>query len=183
MRKAIKIGTRGPLGRLFRRWRRERDGVAAIEFAFCALPFFILLFAIIETGIILTAGIVLDNAVQRVGRLVMTGQLHQGDKLPSKEEFAELVCENITLPLTCDGLEIDLQTFNDFGSIDLSYDKDNLHYTMGDGEEISVLRAFYEWSWTTSLLHGLSDDPDGHVLLSSVAAFRNEPFPCPNACN
>ena len=39
-----------------RRFRRDRRGSAAVEFALIATPFFALLFAIIETSIVFFAG-------------------------------------------------------------------------------------------------------------------------------
>ncbi|MDY8108695.1 TadE/TadG family type IV pilus assembly protein [Fulvimarina sp. 2208YS6-2-32] len=164
--------------RRFADWRGDRRGVAAIEFAFCALPFFMIVFAIIETGIVLTAGVVLENGVDAVGRQILTGQLHQGETLPSKEAFSKLVCDQVSYFLGCDKLEIDLRTFSNFASIDLTYDPTDLQYVLGEGDQISVLRVYYKWEWITSFLHGLASSDDGTVLLSSVAAFQNEAFPC-----
>ncbi len=47
---------RGWFGRLLGRYRRDSKGATAIEFAFVALPFFALLFAIIETALVFFAG-------------------------------------------------------------------------------------------------------------------------------
>ena len=44
-----------------RRFRRNRRGSAAVEFALIATPFFALLFAIIETSIVFFAGQVLET--------------------------------------------------------------------------------------------------------------------------
>ena len=43
------------LKHLLRRFRRNQEGVIAVEMGFIALPFFALLFAIIETGIVFFA--------------------------------------------------------------------------------------------------------------------------------
>src|ERR1700731_5367557 len=56
------------------RFRRNRRGSAAVEFALVAPVFFALLFAIIETGIMFFASQVLETVTQDAARQVMTGQ-------------------------------------------------------------------------------------------------------------
>ncbi|EAU40849.1 TadE-like protein [Fulvimarina pelagi HTCC2506] len=165
------------LGSLFKRLRKDRGGVAAIEFVLCAFPFFALFLAIIETAILFTAGIVLESGVQGVARQILTGQLQSaGDEAPTKEEFKQLVCDRIDYFLACDKIQVDLKTFDDYSAIDLSYDPDGFGYDLGGSEDINVLRVFYEWEWQTSMLHALSGDDNGKLTFASVAAFRNEPF-------
>ena len=60
--------------RVIRRFARQQSGSAAVEFGLIALPFFALLFAILETAIIFFAGQALETAVVDSGRLIMTGQ-------------------------------------------------------------------------------------------------------------
>ena len=67
--------------RLWGRFARDRSGVAAVEFAFVGLPFILILYAIIETGLILTGNFLLERGSEQVGRLVLTGQL-QGQEKP-----------------------------------------------------------------------------------------------------
>src|SRR5262245_14711114 len=60
--------------RIVRRLVRKDDGAAALEFAAVGAPFFFLLFAIIETGLMLWGSQMLETAVADAGRLIMTGQ-------------------------------------------------------------------------------------------------------------
>ncbi len=46
-------------------FRRDTRGNAAVEFALIAFPFFFLLLAMIETALATTAGVMLNNAVDR----------------------------------------------------------------------------------------------------------------------
>ena len=57
-----------------RRFRRNRRGSAAVEFALVAPVFFALLFAIIETAIVFFASQVLETITQDSARMIMTGQ-------------------------------------------------------------------------------------------------------------
>ena len=51
-------------GRL-REFVRSRDGTAAIEFALLAIPYFLIIFAIIETFVAFTAEQVVSNEIGR----------------------------------------------------------------------------------------------------------------------
>ena len=53
-----------------------------------------------------------------------------------------------------------------------------LQYVPGNGGDIVVVRAFYEWPIYVRLLgNDLANMPGGKRLLAATAAFRNEPFP------
>jgi Flp pilus assembly protein TadG len=58
---------------VWRRFRRNRGGSAAVEFALVAPMFFALLFAIIETALVFFAGQVLETVNQNSARMIMTG--------------------------------------------------------------------------------------------------------------
>ena len=63
-----------PVGNILRRFRRNRGGSAAIEFALVAPVFFALLFAIIETAVMFFASQVLETIAQESARMILTGQ-------------------------------------------------------------------------------------------------------------
>ena len=56
--------------------RRAREGAAAVEFAMVALPFFVLLYSLIELGLVFMIDAVAENAVVDATRLVRTGQAY-----------------------------------------------------------------------------------------------------------
>jgi Flp pilus assembly protein TadG len=55
--------------RLVRRFVRQQDGSAAVEFGMVALPFLGLTFAILETALVFFAGQTLETAVTDSARL------------------------------------------------------------------------------------------------------------------
>ena len=61
-------------GNILRRFRRNRRGSAAVEFALIAPIFFGLLFAIIELAMVFFASQVLETVTQDSARMIMTGQ-------------------------------------------------------------------------------------------------------------
>ena len=61
--------------RIIKRFNKSEDGVAAIEFGMLALPFLMLIFAILETAIGFFAAQVFESGVDSVGREIRTGQI------------------------------------------------------------------------------------------------------------
>jgi Flp pilus assembly protein TadG len=168
---------------LFGRFRRDQKGATAIEFAIVALPFFSLLFAIIEHSLLYFGAQSLDNALMTTSRLIKTGQA-QSQGL-SEAEFRDLVCEQIDFLMDCGNrLKIDVRTYNNFGGLtpnsplndDGSYSND-FTFDAGSGGEIVLVRIFYSWPLVTPMFSdSVSNMNDGSYLLSSSAVFRNEPF-------
>jgi Flp pilus assembly protein TadG len=64
--------------RLVRRFVRQQDGSAAVEFGMVAVTFLGLTFAILETALVFFAGQTLETAVTDSARLIMTGQAQPG---------------------------------------------------------------------------------------------------------
>ena len=101
---------------LVRRFVRQQDGSAAVEFGFIALPFLGLTFAILETALVIFTGQTLETAVQDLARLVMTGQAQTGGW--SKEDFKTAVCARIYGLFDCSGkIYVDVKTYANFSAI------------------------------------------------------------------
>lgn len=163
-----------------RRFRRDRSGVTAVEFALIAGPFFFIIFAIIETALATTAGVFLNDAVNTAARNVLTGQVQASDM--DADGFRAQICDRVDVLMSCDRLKLDLRTYPagtpipDFQMKDGSIDSSTFCFDPGAQDTITVLRAYYEWPWTTAILNRLASDTNGNAILYSVAAFMNEPF-------
>ncbi|MDO8534313.1 MAG: pilus assembly protein, partial [Xanthobacteraceae bacterium] len=81
------------LMRFARRLVRRDDGTTVIEFGIVVIPFFALLFAIIEIALVFYAGQVLETAVGDASRLIMTGQAQTGGF--SQTQFKTEVCNRL----------------------------------------------------------------------------------------
>jgi Flp pilus assembly protein TadG len=165
--------------RAMRRLARKEDGSAAIEFGLVAGPFLGLVFAILETAFVFFAGQTLETAVADSARLIMTGQAQtQG---MGQTAFKDAVCARVFGLFDCaNGLHIDVKTYPAFVDIDhtLPLDangafKNDMTYQPGGAGDIVVVRLFYQWPVYVSMLTNMSGNKR---LLSSAAAFRNEPF-------
>ncbi len=166
------------------RFGRDERGATAVEFSIVALPFFALMFAIIETSLLFFAGQTMETAVANSARLIRTGQAQQQGF--DANNFKAQICNQIMTLFTCPaGLKLDVRKYTTFDSIDLGVPVDgsgNLKvtekYEPGKGGDIVVVRAYYEWPvFVPQMGNDLANMPNGKHLLVATAAFRNEPFP------
>jgi Flp pilus assembly protein TadG len=169
--------------RLFRarRFVRHQKGATAVEFGLVVLPFFALLFMIIETAIVFFAGQTLETAVADSARLILTGQA-QTAKFDATA-FKNAVCGKIYGLFDCDGkMYVDVKTYNSFSSISDTVQFDasgnpQTGYSPGNPGDIVVVRLIYQWPIIVPMVQGWLANSGGNTrLLVATAAFRNEPY-------
>ena len=185
-------------GGLFVRLRRSRDGVAAIEFALLAIPFFMLLFAIIETCVAYAAEQVLDNAVDEMSRKLRTGQITYGTGQPtdmSGDDFREAFCAEIAIMMSCDDrLSLNVKSLATFEDIPSGIPREDgrpfgdlnttgFGFTPGKDGSKNMMRAYYRWPILTDLIRPFVTNirpEDGGMpsdyLIVGTAAFQNEAY-------
>ena len=169
-------------------------GSAAIEFAMVAPVFFVLLMGTIEAGVIFFGQSVLQNAVNDTARLVRTGQTgcyttSGGNCVAmTQAQFRTKLCGYVsTLLKNCSGadMQFDVQAYpSGFSSASNSSPLDaggNLTtltaFNVGAACDVVLVRAYYKWPvFTPGLSYFLANVAGGYHLLSSAAAFRNEPY-------
>ena len=171
------------INKALRRFRRNRRGSSAVEFALVAPAFLALLFAIIETAIVFLASQVLETMVQHSARMVMTGQAQAN--LYSQSDFHDYVCRQIPALFNCSNIYVDVQNYPaGFPSVPPPSQIDgsknfinNMRYCPGNAGDIVVVRLFYQWPlFVTGLGYNISNLSGSKRLLSATAAFRNEPY-------
>lgn len=170
-----------------RAFARDDRGVTAIEFGILALPFFTLIYAILETTMVFLAGQVLDGSVEDASRMIKTGRAQSYDL----GDFRELLC-GYTFRLfgpDCSNVVIRVDKISDFSSTSalmpttvcdpddgcrLDVDED---YIPGGRRDVIQVTAYYRWPLLVNLPYfNLSNQPDGYRLLAATRVFRNEPF-------
>lgn len=167
---------------LLARFVRNHSGVAALEFALIAAPFFFLLFAMIEVGAVFFMGSMMENAVLEASRDIRTGRAQSSGM--SETAFKNAVCDRISMLGSCDNVEIDVRIFEDFDGVDQSspidegeMDTDDFGFDPGDAGDIVLVRAFYRWQLLTpGLTAALANMDNNEYLVSAATVFRNEPF-------
>jgi Flp pilus assembly protein TadG len=163
---------------------QSQSGSALLEFAFIAPVFFVLLFGIIEAGILFFSQSTLQFATNEVARLVRTGQVQA--QAMTQAQFRTRVCNAIAPLVSCDArLQIDVRAFNSFTAASFGNPLDangNLNpalnnYQPGGASDVVLVRVYYTWPVMTPVLTPfLVNMAGGSHLLSATAAFRNEPF-------
>ena len=165
------------------RFRRDESGVTAVEFGMVALPFLVLLFAILEVSLSFFSIMMVENAVETASRLVKTGQAQTAGF--SETQFKQQICDKVFILPNCNTeLRLDVRTYNSFGDITLDSPVDadgefteDYNFDMGSADQIIVVRAFYKWDLMNRIPGlGISNLSDGSLLIDASAAFKNEPF-------
>jgi Flp pilus assembly pilin Flp len=173
---------------LFRRaagLARDRSGATAIEFGILALPFFLLVVAVLETTISFTAEQVMSNTTDNLSRQIRTGQI-----VPASTDevaFRTLICDEleIMVPADCPGLHFDLQSYPTFADVPKSIpfaspgvlDTSGFRYEPGGAGTINNLRIIYKWPVYTDMMKArIAGLKDGRVLLYTTTTWQNEQY-------
>lgn len=179
------IGRRG--------FARDEKGATAVEFALLALPFFTLIYAILEISIVFLAGQLLDSAVQDASRQIRTGQA-QGAGW-NVDTFRTEVCKGLYGMFNCSAstLVVKVSVVTSFASATATppisaectatSPPEKCAFTMaqtfdgGARSQIVLAQAYYKWP-TLMNVPGLNlhTQAGGTRLLSAVRVFANEPF-------
>lgn len=167
--------------------RRGREGAAAVEFALVALPFFLLIFAILEIAVVLTVSALLESATMNSGRLVRTGQVSE---TMTQAEFKAEICERmLVFSSQCMGrLYLDVRPVNTFsnplvpnpigknGQGQTVFDEEQTSFQPGQPRDLMVVRVWYRQPTMTPFLNQAMSRLSGDTLLHATSAFRNEPY-------
>lgn len=194
--------TRRLLAPVIRRGRgiaRDEDGAVAVEFAILAIPFFTLIFAILETSITFFAQQILESALQDATRYIRTGQ---SQTAWDKTAFRKAICDGTFGLFECSSnpstsrLIISVKPVTTFGAaateitkpIDdkctlTSTDPTDCDWKLaeafddGKGSDVIIAQAFYKWPTIVNLpWFSLANQAGDNRLLSAVRVFKNEPF-------
>lgn len=185
----------------WRRFARSRDGAAAIEFAILAFPYFLVVFAILETFIAFIGEQVLSNGVEVMARKLRTGEIRY--PATDRTAFRTAFCNEISLVIKCTPEEIatptllylDVRSFNTFADIPTTIPRQStapysdlkttdFAYSPGGKSSINMLRAYYRWQVMTDLVRPYITTirpADGSMprdfLIVATATFQNEAYP------
>jgi Flp pilus assembly protein TadG len=164
---------------------RNRDGVAAVEFALVAVPLFWLIFGMLEFGAMSIVQTSMDSAVAQAGRQIRTGIAQNGGF--TKAQMEQQICDNLNeiMSLECAGnLYLDVDRYDSFADIgngsplnEGAIDQAQLNYNPGGANEVILVRAYYQWQIFTPMFGAIfSNMSDRRRLVVSSMMFRNEPF-------
>jgi Flp pilus assembly protein TadG len=156
-------------------------GAAAIEFAVIALPLFMMLFGMIETGIMAFTSSVLEAATREAARQVRTGVVQGAADAASR--FRTEFCPHLPATMACSRFYFDIRTFADFAAITLppvSFDADGvpqgLQFAPGGANSVIAVRVIHPYRFMTPWVGQLMGGADNTVPLIATAVMRAEPY-------
>jgi Flp pilus assembly protein TadG len=172
--------------RLLGAFVKNRDGSTAIEFTMLAIPFSLLVFAILESCISFAGQQVLANATDDIARQLRTGQIKATDI--NETILKNMVCDRLEIIVSegCPGLVVDLRQYPTFAAaaavkikLTAAKDIDTTGFAVSPGPSLSknMLRVFYKWPVMTDFMRkSMSNLKDGKTLHFAAVTWQNEPF-------
>ncbi|EKS34122.1 MAG: Flp pilus assembly protein TadG [Afipia broomeae] len=175
------------INKALRRFRRDRRASAAVEFAFVAPIFFVLLFAVIETALVFFAAQILETGTQDSARLMLTHQAQ--DAGMTQAQFKQDLCNRVSIMFTCTDVYVDVKSYAEGTTVNITDPIDgsgnfvnNFTYQTAPAGSAAtvVVRAFYQWPmFVTGLGYNIANigrnTSNSKRLLAATAAFRVEP--------
>lgn len=168
---------------LFHR-RPRREGATAVEFAIVAVPFFFVIFAVLELGVIFLVDSTLEAAVQQATRLVRTGQAQSGAVSPA--QFRTAMCEAMNVfENDCETRAVvDVRPVPSFNApnppdpiVDGQFNEDQTDFDPGASGDLMLVRVWYRQPVITPMLsRAMTRLESGDAMIQVTTAFRNEPF-------
>lgn len=184
-----------PRKRRLRSFVKNRDGATVIEFALLALPFSMLIFAIIESCIAFASEEYMQNITDDLARQLRTGDIDRNTE--TAEAFKTRFCNQFKT-FAGDGCEdnviIDLRNFPTFAqaaALQTYVNDDNeivvpggAKFEPGPPESRNILRVFYPWPVMSDIMRPRMSTVreagllrDNATLHFATATWQNEPFP------
>jgi Flp pilus assembly protein TadG len=171
--------------RHFHKWRRREDGVAAVEFALIATPFFLIIIGIIEVSMFFAAGTVLEGGASSAARLLRTGQAQLSED--PEATFQTSLCSHVSRMIPCERIQyevirLDDNTFAGAEEYEPEFDDDgNLvpsPFSTGNSNDVIMVRTVYRYQFLTPFLGSLITGDPGrnwsmHMAMSVIKA---EPY-------
>ncbi len=168
--------------RIFRSFIRNRKGSAAIEFAILALPFMVLIFAIIEIAIMFFVDSGLDAALHKAVRQVRVGTAKTGSWDIAR--FKTAVCTELSYSFSCaDHLKVRAVVVSNMASVSkanpivngvLNVTED---FNIGGSGDYVLIQAYLTWDPVLKLYTFAGGHlSNGSYVLGAAELFKNEPF-------
>ena len=158
------------------RFLRHSRGNAMIQFALAGPIFLLMVFMILDNGLLLFAQATLDNATRDAGRTILLGQA------TSATVFTNRFCSDVGTLIDCSKITYHVQSSTvSFSSIGAGFTTDgngnmstNIWSPGGSSDYVLVQVGYkrgYLISWLGNIVGGTKS-----VLLLATYAFQNEPY-------
>lgn len=177
-----------------RRFRRSESGATAIEFSIIVLPFLMIIWAVVETGLMFWTNQVLEESLSQASRALVTGESRtrytSSNPASNLAAFRDDICARAPAGfIDCSKLYVDVQTYSDFSGASSGMagskpvasgklDTSKFSYNQPATNQIVVVRAVLDYklflnAWASE---GLADLDGGRRAIVASMVFRAEPF-------
>jgi Flp pilus assembly protein TadG len=156
---------------VFTRFKRREEGAAAVEFALVALPFFGLVFAVIELAIFFTASRYLEDGLFNASRKVLTQRLPSGSICAA---FKTEVESELSAWFSPSKLTLFVTPVANFGTAGTALALRAGGCTFGATGQTMLMRATYEYPFQGFRFIAGSTSLGKDIKLSASTAFRVE---------
>ena len=178
---------------------RDRSGSAVVEFAFAVMPLAMLIVAVVEFGMIMFTGVLMESGLRDASRYGITG--YEIDGKSRLDRIVEIVAENTLGLVDLSTAQFDVLVYESYGDIGRgedfvdangngSYDSGETFTDENDNDtwdadvgtagaggsgDIVVYRIKYAWPLLTPFA-GQFIGSDGTFPIRASIAVRNEPW-------
>ncbi len=174
------------VARLILRWRRDRSGVTAIEFAIVAIPFLLFMYGIIAIGLFFFTTFAVENGLEQAARLIRTGQAQKAHM--TDVQFKNEVCSFLPGFIDCQNkLLVNVRSFAEADMTPVVAQSECLNggslgslttYSPGAANQVVLLTLCFEWELAKRIpFLQLGDMANGSRLIQAATVFRTEPYP------
>ena len=190
----------------FTTFGRDRSGTTAIEFGVVAMPFLMMMAAIIDVGSYYLALNALDRGIDETARFVRTGEAQSGGitssvgtiDIHSVAAFRQSVCDNARNAggsFNCSNVVVILNSGNSWADVAAADQtcttgtspnvvmraststSDTLTAHVGGTSAFVIATVCYPWDMAKFLpFVNIGNLQDGSMLLQSSVAFQTEPY-------
>lgn len=187
-RRKLRAGKRGGLASAF---ARNDRGATAVEFGLIAIPFFAIIFAIMQSALVFWSQQILDTVLTDAVRQVYTGQFQRANGgstgTAALDALRSVMCptgaQARTTIFNCANVKLDVRSFASFpnGIPDPPIKDGAMNPSFGQYQcpapgQIALVRAVVEFPIFVTLLNPNMANLNGNRLLMATAAFQTEPY-------
>jgi Flp pilus assembly protein TadG len=182
-----------PQARL-KRFRKADDGSVLIEFGFIAPVFFLLVFVLIETALMMFQEYAMQAGIQEAARMIRTGQAQNagwtvGSFKTKACEFAKIIpnCSSkIKVYINSNTTFVTMKAAApDFTTVGTGADgsDQNTTFTCGEPQQVVTVIATYDHQFIMPVMQFFKNTSStSYRRLSAGVMFRNEPFQKTGSC-
>jgi Flp pilus assembly protein TadG len=163
---------------------RDKKATAAVEFAFLALPFIVLIVGALQLFILLLTQQLIETAAEQIGRKILTGYVQK--QAMTQSQFVTMACGLLPSTLNCNKLVIDVSVASSFStavtarpsvaSIGNPTATTVLNYQPGTAGQIVVLRLMYALPVVSLPGFNLQMTSYGLNFPLATSVFKNEAY-------